>query len=100
MVGGGGATPPLLAYLNAERPLLPSAIVAYFSPCRKKVDVRRPVHLIITLIKWIRTSRLSIKNSLTHRPRPLLPSAIVAYFRPCHARTHAKISDGAFPTVT
>ena len=45
------------------------------SPARK-VDVRlpgkgnsnshgaRPVHLIITMIKWIRTSRLSIKNSL------------------------------------
>jgi len=42
----------------------------------RKVDVRlpgkgnsnshgeRPVHLIITIIKWIRTSRLSIKNSL------------------------------------
>ena len=42
---------------------------------RRKVDVRlpgkgnsnshgaRPVHLIITMIKWIRTSRLSIKNS-------------------------------------
>ena len=41
----------------------------------RKVDVRlpgkgnsnshgaRPVHLIITMIKWIRTSRLSIKNS-------------------------------------
>jgi len=24
----------------------------------------RPVHLIITMIKWIRTSRLSLKNSL------------------------------------
>ena len=24
----------------------------------------RPVHLIITMIQWIRTSRLSIKNSL------------------------------------
>ena len=46
----------------------------------RKVDVRlpgkgnsnsqgaRPVHLIVTMIKWIRTSRLSIKNSLsTHR---------------------------------
>ena len=46
--------------------------------CRaRKVDVRlpgkgnsnfhgaRPVHLIITMIKWIRTSRLSIKNSLS-----------------------------------
>jgi len=26
----------------------------------------RPVHLIITMIRWIRTSRLSIKNSLSH----------------------------------
>jgi len=25
----------------------------------------RPVHLIITMIKWIQTSRLSIKNSLS-----------------------------------
>jgi len=25
----------------------------------------RPVHLIITMIKWFRTSRLSIKNSLS-----------------------------------
>jgi len=43
----------------------------------RKVDVRlpgkgdsnshgaRPVYLIITMIKWIRTSRLSIKNSLS-----------------------------------
>jgi len=28
----------------------------------------RPVHLIITMIKWIRTSRLSIKNSLYPHP--------------------------------
>ena len=27
--------------------------------------VQRPVHLIITTIKWIRTRRLSIKNSLS-----------------------------------
>jgi len=45
----------------------------------RKVDVRlprkgnstshgaMPVHLIITMIKWIRTSRLSIKNSLSLR---------------------------------
>ena len=45
----------------------------------RKVDVRlpgkgnsnshgaRPVHLIITMIKWIRTSRLSIQNSLSWR---------------------------------
>ena len=25
----------------------------------------RPVHLMITMIKWIRTSRLSTKNSLS-----------------------------------
>ena len=43
----------------------------------RKVDIRlpgkgnsnphgaKPVHLIITLMKWIRTSRLSIKNSLS-----------------------------------
>ena len=32
----------------------------------------RPVHLIITMIKWIRTRRLSIKNSLSHRPSPVI----------------------------
>ena len=49
----------------------------------KKVDIRlprqgnsnshgaRPVHLIISMIKWIRTSRLSIKNSLPGVPCPL-----------------------------
>jgi len=31
----------------------------------------RPVHLIITLIKWIRTSRLSIKKSLARQVRVL-----------------------------
>jgi len=46
----------------------------------RKVDVRRPgkwnsnshgarsVHLIITMIKWIRTSRLSKKNSVLFSP--------------------------------
>jgi len=45
----------------------------------RKVDVRlpgkgnsnshgaRPVHLIIMMIQWVRTSRLSIKNSLRSR---------------------------------
>jgi len=49
-------------------------------PLHRKVDVRlpgkvnsnsrgaRPVHLIITMIKWIRTSRSSIKNSLSAAP--------------------------------
>ena len=47
-----------------------------------KVDVRlpekgnsnshgaRPVHYIISMIKWIRTSRLSVKNSLSRRRAP------------------------------
>ena len=47
--------------------------------CYRKVDVRLsgkgnsnshgawPVHLIISMIKWIRASRLSIKNSLYRR---------------------------------
>ena len=48
-----------------------------FSSANRKVDVRllgkgnsnshgaRPDHLITTMIKWIRTSRLSIMNSLS-----------------------------------
>ena len=51
----------------------------------RKVDVRppgkensnshgaRPVHLIITMIKWFRTSRLSIKNSLSGHVAALNP---------------------------
>ena len=47
----------------------------------RKVDIRlsgkgnstphgaRPVHLTSTMIKWIRTSRLSIKNSLSPQGR-------------------------------
>ena len=50
------------------------------APESRKVDVRlpgkvnsnshgaRPVHLIITMIKWIRTGRLSIKTSLSLCP--------------------------------
>jgi len=53
------------------------------SDLHRKVDVRlpgkgndaRPVHLIITMILWIRTSRLSIKNSLS------LPSAAAPPFQ-------------------
>ena len=53
----------------------------------RKVDVRlpgkgnsnshgaRPVHLTITMIKWIRASRLSIKNSLYRLPPPHLREA-------------------------
>ena len=50
----------------------------------RKVDVRlprkenlnshgaRPVHLIIKTIMWIRTSRLSIKNSLFDLQQPII----------------------------
>ena len=53
------------------------------APSCRKVDVRlpgkgnsnshgaRPIHLIITMIKWIRSSRLSIKNSLSLQGLPL-----------------------------
>ena len=65
--------------LSEALPLQPSPP----GPCRtpRKVDVRlpgkgssnshgaRPVHQIITMIKWIQTSRLSIKNSLCRTPR-------------------------------
>ena len=52
------------------------------SPCNLKVDVRlpgkgisnshgaRPVHLIITMMKWIRISRLSAKKSLSAKNAP------------------------------
>ena len=55
----------------------------------RKVDVRlpakgnpnshgaRPVHLIITMTKWIRTSGLSIKNSLSDAPRQGLDLRVV-----------------------
>ena len=55
--------------------LLPTRSTAWVSPRSQKVDVRlpgkgnsnshgaRPVHLILTMIKWIWTSSLSIKNS-------------------------------------
>ena len=54
-----------------------SDVDRYMQLQARKVDVRlpgkgksnshgaRPVHLIITMIKWIRTSRLSIKKSLS-----------------------------------
>jgi len=65
---------PLLDNRPSPRVSLPESVS---SDCCRKVDVRlpgkgnsnsngaRPVHLIITMIKWIRTSRLSIKNSLS-----------------------------------
>ena len=37
------------------------------SIARGALSGARPVQLIIAMIQWIRTSRLSIKNSLSHR---------------------------------
>jgi len=51
----------------------------------------RLVHLIITMIKWIRTSRLSIKNSLTeqveHSDRVSFPILVIGAI---HTRIHRK----------
>jgi len=72
--GGGGR---FKVDLRGQRRAAPRPRVA--APTRK-VDVRlpgkgnsnshgaRPVHLIITMIKWIPTSRLPIKNSLSAAP--------------------------------
>ena len=61
----------------------------------RKVDVRppgkgnsnshgaRPVHLIITMIKWIRTSGLSIKNYLWHRGRSMRLNNRGQFAEPC-----------------
>jgi hypothetical protein len=52
----------------------------------------RPVHLIITMIKWIRTSRLSIKNSLSGHPSVQGGCQVSKYPHhypdPTHAHTH------------
>ena len=58
-----------LSISSQSRPGVPTTMAGLPDNClNRKVDVRlpgaRPVHLIITMIKWIRTSRLSIKNSL------------------------------------
>ena len=69
----------------------------------RKIDVRlpgkgntnspgaRPVHPIISMIQWIRTSRLSIKNSLAARRGG-------AYTSPCGCRlVRAKVLSGLSP---
>jgi len=40
----------------------------------------RPVHLILTMIKWIRTSRLAIKNSLSTGDCPMLAAPVLVGF--------------------
>jgi len=54
-----------MSYLAA---LLPAIGHDPLDPRLARVSVgARPVHLIITMITWIRTSKLSIKNSLSHQ---------------------------------
>jgi len=69
----------------------------------RKVDVRLPgkgnsnshgarqVHLIITMIKWIRTSRLSIKNSLSF-PIVGFDPVINTHFSPAAAAAAARLA--------
>ena len=56
--GGGGLHRFMPADFAARIAPLPCG------PGCRELDGARPVHLIITMIKWIRTSRLTIKNSL------------------------------------
>ena len=86
--------------------LLPfwSAVELVFFSSSRKVDDRlpgtgnsnshgaRPVHLIIMLIKWIRTSRLSIKNSLSLELNTLLPKP--KHQRPLHEISHPRQHHG------
>ena len=77
--------------LWVDRTILRGVVLRVVNPVHleqhRKVDVRlpgkgssnshgaRPVHLIITMIKRIRTSRLSIKNSLSPPVKHILPAA-------------------------
>ena len=70
----------VLCRCQGDRRLVPACLQKVVCRQADKVDVRlpgkgnsnshdaRPVHLIIPMIKWIRTSRLSIKNSLSLSP--------------------------------
>ena len=71
----------------------------------RKVDVRLPgkgnsnSHLIITMMKWIRTSRLSIKNSLSLRPRfhfhfPRYLFRPLSFAATCTSTTCTKVQEG------
>ena len=45
--------------------------MCYFDETCVLLHGARPVHKIISMIKWIRTSKLSIKNSLGHLGRTM-----------------------------
>ena len=54
---------------NVRQPHLVQADVRLPGKGNSNSHGTRPVHLIIKMIQWIRTSRLSIKNSVSSRPR-------------------------------
>jgi len=60
----------LLARLQLQAEVHPSRKVDVGLPGKgiSNSHGARPVHLIITMIKWVRTSRLSIKNSRSLQP--------------------------------
>ena len=88
VAGHGGAVPVEIVEANVERDDRDARKVGV----PQNLDVRvlsppengnsnshgaRPVHLIITMIQWIRTSRLSIQNSLSrHLPPAFLLSLL------------------------
>ena len=63
------------------------AVAADPAPWEVSAPGARPVHLLLTMIKWIRTSRLSIKNSLSAPQRdpisfpPILISQVMRHRR-------------------
>ena len=75
-----GSVPFFFSPTSSPSPCLPDHQGVWGRP--RKVDARlpgkensnsygaRPVHLMITAIKWIRTSRLSMKKSLSLLPLP------------------------------
>ena len=90
--------------------LVKIAFEAHRVVCSRKVDVKLPgkgnsnfhgarkVHLVIKMLKWIRTSRLSIKNSLSVAcsappSKAIQVSCIFMYFR---VRFEVKNVENAF----
>ena len=83
----------LYIYMWQSRPRCPTSCPHHPHPARK-VDIRlpgngisnahgaRPVHQIISMIKWIRTSRSSIKNSLSLREEDRSRALATRHFAP------------------
>jgi len=101
-----GEIQPLLLKMTFEMKPALLRMAFEMKPASRKVDVRlpgkgksnshgaRPVHLIITITKWIRTSRLSTNKelSLTH----LGPGEEGASFTASHARLLKELAKSQF----